>query len=206
MASPFALMITRVALAGVTAFAQMGALEAQAQHQNAMLQHQYDVAQAQYEANAKQLEYLSRDVSRRKDETRTEYQEAYSDRVMKANQEIAMASLLAEQRGVVGSTMQSMVRHLATVEGVDLSRIRGTRDSKLAALDSELEAGIINYNQNNKTAHNQSIAARNQTKTNLAGISAQRTNTLLNTVGSGLQIYTGYRRDKAQMGTLQNTI
>ena len=176
MADPFTLMIASTAMSGVQAFAQMS-------HANSM-------AEAAYAANEEQLRFLQEDVSRRKDEVRREYQEARSDRVMRANQEIAMAELLAMQRGASGSTMQSMVRHLATVEGIDLSRIRATQDNQQAALDSELRAGTINSIQSNQRAANEARVAR--------------TNALFGAVGSGLQIYTGYRRDQASTDAMRN--
>lgn len=176
MADPFTLMITQAALGGVSAFAQMSAANRN--------------ARAQYEANERNMRFLAEDVARQKDEQASQYQEARSDRVMRANQEIAMAELLAAERGASASTMQSMVRHLAFVEGIDLSRIRNTYESNIDALDSQLEAGAMEQNNLNIQAYNKASTAT--------------TGALLGGIGSGLQIYSGYRTDQARLEASRN--
>lgn len=176
MADPFTLMIGSMALSGAQAFAQMSASSAN--------------ASATYAANETNMRLLEEDIARQKEEAQQQYQEARSDRVLRANQELAMAELLAAERGASASTMQSMVRHLATIEGVDLSRIRGSYESQLESLDSQLEAGVVQTNNSNKTAFNQA-----KTSTTSAALGA---------VGSGLQIYTGYTRDQASLDALRN--
>lgn len=176
MADPFTLMISQVALSGVTAFAQMSQARAD--------------AEAAYAANEQNLKLLSDDIARQKEESIASEQEALSDRVMRANQEIAAAELMALERGSSGTTMQSMVRHLATVEGIDLTRINRSYKSQQDALDSQLEAGVTSYNQSNRQAHNQ---ARTRS-----------TSALLGGIGSGLQIGSGYLYQQSQLQAATN--
>lgn len=176
MADPFTLMIAQAGMAAVGGFVQANQAAAQ--------------AEAMYEANQQNLEFLADDVRRRKGEIGQEYQEAVSDRVMRANQEIAQAELLSLNRGVSGTTMQSIVRNLATVEGIDVSRIRNTYESQSEALNSELESAAMGVKNSNRQAYN---TAKTQT-----------TSAILGAVGSGLQIYSGYRRDQAALSASKN--
>ena len=169
-------MIGQLALSGVSAFTQASMASAN--------------AAAQYEANERQLELLSEDVSRQKEENIAAYQEARSDRVMRANQEIAAAQLMAMERGASGTTMQSMVRHLATVEGIDLSRMRNTLRSQQDAADSQLKAGIQARNDGNTQAYNQA--------------KTQRTSAILGGIGSGLQIGSNYQHRQSQLRAATN--
>lgn len=176
MADPFTLAIGQVALAGVSGFAQ-----ASAASQN---------ASATYAANEEQMALLSEDIDRRKAENRSMYQDSVSDRVLQANQEIAATQLLAMERGVGGTTMDAMTRHLATMEGIDLSRLKKTHDSQSDALDSQLKAGV-------RDANNSNAAAYREAKT-------QSTGAMLGMFGSGLQIMSGYRHDQAVLEASRN--
>lgn len=149
-------------------------------------------ANARAEAEAAEAEYgfLYDDVTRRKGEVAQQHREAVSDRVMQANIEIANAELSAAERGVSASTRDSIIRNLATAEGIDIGRMATSKDSAVAALDSELKAG--RYNASARTTR-----AANQART-------QNTSAFLGAVGSGLQIYSGHQYQAAQLDALRN--
>lgn len=147
-------------------------------------------AKAEAEAANQQMEFLAKDVSRQKREAGQSYTEAVSDRVMQANIEIANAELSAMERGVSGSTRQGIIRHLASVEGIDLGRLETSYQSQVSALDSQLEAGAA-------STANRINQATNQART-------QNTSAILGGIGSGLQIYSGHQYNQAQLEVLRN--
>lgn len=173
-----ALMIGQVAMQGVSAFAQAGAAGRN--------------AQATYEAQEANERLLQVDVGRRRAENRVSYTEAVSDRVAKANQEIAIAQVMAGQRGSSISTRESIVRHLAAVEGTDISRHRRTFKSNNSALTSELEA-------RGQQSRNANVRAYNKAKT-------QTTSAWLGALGSGLRIYGGHVKTQASLQAAHNRI
>jgi hypothetical protein len=169
-------MIAQVAMSGISAFSQMGAARRD--------------ARAQYAANAANERLMQVDVGRRREENRGSYIEAVSDRIAQANEEIAMAQVMAGQRGASFSTRESIVRHLAAVEGTDIARHRRTSRSNNSALTSELRA-------RGQQARNSNIQAYNRAKT-------QSRQALFGAIGSGLRIVSGHYRSEAQLAAGRN--
>lgn len=172
------LMIAQVAMQGISAFAQMGAANAN--------------AEAQYAASRANERLMQVDVGRRRGENRASLIEAVSDRVAQANEEIAIAQVMAGQRGAAVSTRESIVRHLAAVEGTDIARHRRTFRSNNDALTSELRA-------RGQQSRNANVRAYNQAK-------ADSTQAMLGFVGSGLRIFTGHMRSEASINAGRNRI
>lgn len=147
-------------------------------------------AKAASEAEHKNYELLLEDLSRQQSEADIQEQEARSDRVLQANQELAQARMIAGDNGASASTRTAMIRHIAMMEGLDLGRIERTSQSRQDSLNSQRRAGATGVRQNLN-------AIENSRKT-------QNTNSILGGIGSGLQIGSSYYAQEATLEKAKN--
>lgn len=149
-------------------------------------------AEATYEANATNLQLLVNDVARREIEVGIAEEQAVSDRVRQANQEVAQTQQLLLTSGTSASSRAQLLNVLAFTEGTDIARLRQTADSERSALDSEVEAAIASANSGNTVAQNQA--------------NSQRTSAVLGALGSGLQIAGGFATNLIEQQNAQNKV
>lgn len=149
-------------------------------------------AEATYDANATNLQLLVNDVARREIEVGIAEEQAVSDRVRQANQEVAQTQNLLLSAGTSSSSRAQLLNVLAFTEGTDIARLRQTANSERAALDAEVDAAIVSANNGNTIAENQA--------------NSQRTSAVLSTLGSGLQIAGGFANDLLEQQSAQNKV
>jgi hypothetical protein len=171
------LPILQIGLGAITAFAQIGAANAQ--------------YQAQLEASNRQIEATYEEVARQQEEVNRVSQEQVSDRIKKANLELGTVRVLALERGVSGTTMIGLARHIGYLEGVDLSRIEKNREGNIEAGEAAKKNAQNRYFSEISIAANQKRVAT--------------TSAILGAVGSGLQIAGGYYQDQMYLKSLENS-
>lgn len=171
-----ALAIGQAAVGVVGAMAQAG----QASSQEA----------ASNEAARKQTQAVYAEVARQQVEVNRVAAEQKSDRIRAANAELGAARNAAMERGVSGTTMSAITRHIAHLEGADLSRIEANREANIQAGEA------TKTNAKNGLIESVNIAANQR--------SAATTSAFMGAVGSGLSIAGNYYQNQQSLNSLQN--
>ena len=143
-------------------------------------------AQAQAEAANRNTEAAYRELGIRQQEAIDKASQEKSDRAAQADRELAAIRVAMGESGGLGTvTAYRTAVEAGASEGLDISRIEANRDREIAALQRSKEAAQMT-GQNTASA-----AARSAQNAAISGV--------MNIAGSGLQIYSGYRRDQAMI-------
>lgn len=143
------------------------------------------------DAAQKQTMATYAEVQRQAGEVNRIAAEQTSDRVRAANEELSTAKVAAMERGVSGTTMSSIVREIAYLEGADISRIESNRKSNIEAGEAAKASAKNGFLETINIAQNQ--------------LNVATTGAILGTVGSGLSIAGNYYANQQQLASLQNT-
>jgi hypothetical protein len=173
----FIVPILSLGLSAVTSFAQVGAANAQ--------------AAATQEAARRQTLATYDEVQRQQNEVIKTAEGQISDRIRAANAELGSVRVMALERGVSGSTMVSFANTIGYLEGLDIARIKNSRDSNIAAGEAAKRAAQNGYFNTVTIAQNQKNVAT--------------TTAMLNLFGSGLQIGGNLYAQNQQLNAYRNT-
>jgi hypothetical protein len=165
MADPF----TWVAIASLAFTAFQGVTQAS--------QARSDARSAEKAATA-QNALAQEELTRQQGEANKKAQQEKSDRIRRADQELSLMRLAQSDAGAGWFSVARQVSDLGFVEGQDLSRIEANRMSSVEALQAEKRAAA-------QGSFNTITEAKNRA-------SAAKTDAVMGTVASGLQIGTNY--------------
>jgi phage terminase large subunit len=172
------LAIGQLAVTGVNAFVQKNQADRAA-----------DAAEL---AAQRQTKAVVGEVNRQQLEVNRIAAEQTSDRIRAANADLAAVRVAGMERGVSATTMAGLVRHVAYLEGADLSRIDKNRKANLEAGEAAKASAKNGFLESVAIADNQRNVAT--------------TSAILGTVGSGLAIGGNFYAQQQQLNTLQNRV
>ena len=172
------LLIGSLALATVSAGAQMFMSSQQ--------------AAAQVDAAQQQFEFHDAELTRQQTEINRIAEEDKSDITRRVEHELGAIRAAAGELGASGNTSYiRMLAELGAVEGIDLSRIESNR------------TGAITSAQSSKRAA--SISGQNVVQYAQKRQTAKTVDSVLGFVGTGLQIGTNHHRRQEELERLKNT-